>query len=154
MTLLKWLCPLLLCLSTGVSLAAAPAGFTLAKTKAIDEDNVSFKYVSNDGSIDLNCTHYFDKPELSDWDVWCGKGTKMLRQFRVHFLVREYRHQTEEKSAYEILYWVIDRNQNLSKAFSSTSSWIELQKKAPLQRLSFSQGVENDYAYLTVELKP
>lgn len=129
-------------------------GFKFTKAKAITEDNVSFKYVSSDGSIELNCTHYFDKPELSDWDVWCGKGTKMLRQFRVHFLVREYRHQTEEKSAYEILYWVIDRDQNLSKAFSSSSSWIQLLKRSPLERLSFSQGVENDYAYLTVELKP
>ncbi|KHD89111.1 MAG: hypothetical protein OM95_04585 [Bdellovibrio sp. ArHS] len=133
---------------------SAPAGFFLTGTKEITEDMVRFHYLSNDGTLDLKCTHLFDKPDAHDWDVWCGKGTKWLRQFRVHFLVRKYQGKTEPKSAYEVLYWVIDRDQPMNKAFASTSSWIQFNNPSNLERLSFSQGVENDYAYLTVELTP
>lgn len=133
---------------------AAPHGFTLVGTKEIKEDDVTFKYTSNDGSIQLNCTHVYDKPELSDWDVWCGKGTKLLRQFRIHFLVRHYESENKDRSAYQVLYWVIDRDQPTEKKFSSTSSWIQFKNLPTLEKMSFSQGVENDYAYLTVELKP
>lgn len=133
---------------------AAPVGFSKVGNKAIAEEDVVFKYQSNDGTIELQCTHVFDKPELSDWDVWCGKGTKWLRQFRVHFLVRHYENRGAQRSAFEVLYWVIDRNQPMSKAFSSTSSWVQFKNLSTLESMSFSQGVENDYAYLTVELKP
>lgn len=133
---------------------SAPKGFALKKAQGITEENVTFRYVSNDGEIELACTHYFDEPELSDWDVWCGKGTNMLRRFRVHFLVRQYEHQTQDSSAFEVLYWVIDRDQNISKAFSSTTSWLQFKNKSKLETLSFSQGVENDYAYLQVDLRP
>lgn len=133
---------------------AAPVGFSKVATKAIQEDDVTFKYQSSDGTIELKCTHVFDEPELSDWDVWCGKGTNMLRQFRVHFLVRQYESKSSNRSAFEVLYWVIDRDQHMSKAFSSTSSWIQFKNLSTLEKMSFSQGVENDYAYLTVELKP
>ncbi|WP_295899386.1 hypothetical protein [uncultured Bdellovibrio sp.] len=133
---------------------AAPAGFSFVNAKEIKEDDVTFTYQSNDGTFELKCTHVFDQPELSDWDVWCGKGTKMLRQFRVHFLVRQYQSKAADRSAFEVLYWVIDRDQHMSKAFSSTSSWIQFRNLSNLEKMSFSQGVENDYAYLTVELKP
>lgn len=133
---------------------AAPSGFSLVGTKAIQEDDVTFKYQSADGTFELKCTHVFDEPDLSDWDVWCGKGTKWLRQFRIHFLVRQYESKSANRSAFEVLYWVIDRDQHMSKAFSSTSSWIQFKNLSNLERMSFSQGVENDYAYLTVELKP
>lgn len=133
---------------------SAPKNFSLKKSQQISEDDVTFKYISSDGEIELKCTHYYDQPELYDWDVWCGKGTNMLRQFRVHFLVRQYEHQTEDRSALEVLYWVIDRDQNISKAFSSTTTWVQFKNKSKLETLSFSQGIENDYAYLKVDLRP
>lgn len=134
--------------------SAAPAGFSLVKNKAIQEDDVTFKYSSADGTFQLNCTHVFDKPELNDWDVWCGKGTKWLRQFRVHFLVHQYENRQDQRSAFEVLYWVIDRDQPMTKAFASTSSWIQFKNLSDLEKMSFSQGVENDYAYLQIDLKP
>ncbi len=129
-------------------------GFSLIGPKQIQEEDVTFSYSSSDGGFELKCTHVFDKPELNDWDVWCGKGTPNLRQFRVHFLARHYQNRNTKQSAYEVLYWVIDRNQPTSKAFSSTSSWIEFKNISELNLLSFSQGVENDYAFLKLDFKP
>ncbi|WII73106.1 hypothetical protein QJS83_04370 [Bdellovibrio sp. 22V] len=150
-SLQKFLLASLLCFSS-ISFAA-PVGFKLIGTKELQEDDVTFRYQSSDGTLDLKCTHVFDQPEAHDWDVWCGKGTKWLRQFRVHFLVRQYETRTADRSAFEVLYWVIDRDTPTPK-FSSTSSWLQFRNKSNLEVMSFSQGVENDYAYLTVELKP
>lgn len=136
------------------SFATPAAGFSAIGTNKIEEDDVIFRYTSNDGTIDLKCAHVFDKPAANDWDVWCGKGTKWLRQFRVHFLVRNYESRSSQRSAFEVLYWVIDKDQPTSKSFSSTSSWIQFKNLSDLERMSFSQGVENDYAYLSVEFKP
>lgn len=122
--------------------------------KEIQENDVVFKYSSADGSVELKCTHVFDSPDLNDWDVWCGKGTKMLRQFRVHFLVRQYQSRSAQRSAFEVLYWVTDRNQHITKAFSSTSTWIQFKNLSDLETMSFSQGVENDYAFLKLEFTP
>lgn len=129
-------------------------GFSYVEEKEIQEEDVTFSYSSSDGSFQLKCTHVFDKPELNDWDVWCGKGTPHLRQFRVHFLARHYKNQETKQSAFEVLYWVHDRNQPTTKSFSSTSSWIELKNMSTIASLSFSQGLENDYAFLKLDFKP
>ena len=63
-------------------------------------------------------------------------------------------HELVEEKAFEVLYWVIDRNQPTTRAFSSTSSWIEFKNISELNLLSFSQGVENDYAFLKLDFKP
>lgn len=135
---------------------AAPvrSDFTNVGVKEIQEEDVKFLYSSSDGTIELKCTHVFDKPELHDWDVWCGKGTNLLKQFRVHFLARQYKSRSGQQSALEVLYWVIDRNQPLARAFSSTSSWIQYKNLSNLETLSFSQGVENDYAFLKLDFTP
>lgn len=140
---------------------AAPSlpGFTSVGAKEIKEDDVTFRYQSNDGTFDLECAHVFDSPESNDWDVWCGKGsgTKLLRQFRVHFMVRALEHRTLKKSAYEVLYWVIDRDSTKTHKtvqFDSTSTWLQFNNPSQLEVMSFSQGVENDYAMLTVTFKP
>lgn len=131
-----------------------PLGLQQVKTFEIQEDDVTFSYSSSDGAIQLKCAHVFDKPDANDWDVWCGKGTNMLRMFRIHFLARKYKSQTTDRSAYEVLYWVNDRDQHFSKAYSSASSWVHFKNDSHLDLMSFSVGVENDYAYLTIEYKP
>lgn len=139
---------------TSLSAAASPAPQGFAPTaREIQEDDVTFRYTSSDGTLDLKCAHVFDKPEAHDWDVWCGKGTPWLRQFRVHFLARYFENRAKQKSAFEILYWVIDRNQKQTQ-FSSTSSWLIFDNLSSLNTMSFNLGVENDYAYLTLEFKP
>ncbi|MEN0057276.1 MAG: hypothetical protein AAGB31_00450 [Bdellovibrio sp.] len=141
----------ILCLGGFGSIAFADE--KMVAPKAIAEDDVTFTYASNDGTIRLKCTHYFAKPDAHDWDVWCGKGTPLFRTFRVHFLVRQFENTETKKSAFEILYWVIDRDQPIQKSFSSTSSWIQFRNLSDLELLSFSQSVENDYASLKVDLR-
>jgi hypothetical protein len=118
------------------------------------EEEVKFSYASADGEFKLKCTHYLDNPETHDFDVWCGKGTPYLRTFRIHFMVRQHDKPEQGKSAFEVLYWVIDRNQEPSRKFSSGNAWISFKNPSDLERMSFDQGVENDYAYLSVEYKP
>lgn len=140
--------------STGYSLTKPPSGFQTVGKKSVLEENVSFHYSNSEGSIELSCTHYLDDPELNDWDVWCGKGTKMLKHFRVHFLVRQYENKKLSRSAFEVLYWVIDRQQTLGNSFDSSSSWIQFRNLSDLDLLSFSQGIENDYAFLKINFRP
>ncbi len=151
MTTLK---SLSLILSICFSFSALALTHSPLRAKEIREDDITFRYTSSDGTFDLSCAHVFDEPKLNDWDVWCGKGTKLLRQFRVHLLIRELENRAAQKSAYEVLYWVIDRNQPSAKMFSSTSTWLQFNNLSDLQVMSFSQGIENDYAYLTVQYKP
>ncbi len=132
---------------------AAPKGFSQISAKEIHEDDVTFSYMSNDGSIELKCAHVYDQPDAWDWDVWCGKGTNMLKMYRVHFLLRQYVSRTANKSGYEVLYWVTDRSQK-TPAFNSTTQWLVFNGQTDPDELSFSQGVENDYAYLTLKFKP
>lgn len=133
--------------------ARVSGDFYLERAVKLPSETMTFNYMSNDGTLQLACSHAITDPALGDWDVWCGKGTPWFRQFRVHFLVRLYKSSHQQRSAYEILYWVIDRQQPLTKAFASMSSWIQFKNISDLDKLVVSQGVENDYAYLTLELK-
>lgn len=155
MKTLKLLFAAILFVIPALSFAApVPKGFSKIGTKAIQEDDVKFTYMSNDGEIRLSCAHVYDRPDAWDWDVWCGKGTNMLRIFRVHFLAQQFYSSKADKSAIEILYWVTDRDQVPTKMFSSTTTWLQFKGKVLPEKLEFSQGVENDYAYLTLEFTP
>ncbi|HEX7672726.1 MAG TPA: hypothetical protein VF412_01075 [Bdellovibrio sp.] len=134
--------------------ASVPKGFSQVRVMDIKEDDVTFNYMSNDGTIDLKCAHVYDKPDAWDWDVWCGKGTNMLRMFRVHFLLRQYVSKTANKTAYEVLYWVTDRDADTTKMFSSATNWLQFNGMTTPDMLSFSQSVENDYASLTLQFHP
>ena len=151
---------LIIALSFGFSIPAFAQKAPLTKMNSavkemtIQEEDVVFKYASMDGEFNLKCTHYFDQPELHDFNVWCGKGTPYFRTFRIHFLARHHNYAATGKAALEVLYWVIDRDQDPSRKFSSTSTWINFREPADIERMVFSQGVENDYAALTIEYKP
>ncbi len=139
---------------TSTSFAAVKASKEI-KAKEVAESEVTFSYASADGEFTLKCTHYLDKPETHDFDVWCGKGTPYLRTFRVHFLLRQHDKPEQGKSAFEVLYWVIDRDQrDASRKFSSGNTWISFRNPSDVERMNFSQGVENDYAYLSVDYRP
>lgn len=129
---------------------------TLSSAKVMStevaESEITFSYASTDGEFNLKCTHYLHDPALHDFDVWCGKGTRHMRTFRVHFLSRQHE-RADGGSALEVLYWVIDRDTTPRK-FSSGSTWINFRSASDLERLTFSQGVENDYANLSVEYRP
>ncbi|MFM6930026.1 MAG: hypothetical protein ACKOX6_16260 [Bdellovibrio sp.] len=153
MTTLKLLFTISLLFVSSLSLATPQPGFKSIGTKEVKEDDVTFRWTSSDGEIQLKCAHVYDKPDAWDWDVYCGKGTNMLRIYRVHFLVRQYAKETTNKKALEILYWVTDRNQPTPK-FSSTSQWIQLHGQADLDFFNLSVGVENDYGTLDLTYRP
>lgn len=134
-------------------IVSAPSSFA-ATTREVMEDEVKFSYASADGEFSLKCVHYLNKPETHDFDVWCGKGTPHLRTFRVHFLVRQHDKPSIGKSSLEVLYWVIDRDQDMTRKFSSGSTWINFKNQSAIEKMNFSQGVENDYANLSVEYRP
>lgn len=153
MKTLKLLLALSLLFVSSLSFAGPQPGFKSIGTKEIKEDDVTFTWMSADGEITLKCAHVYDKPDAWDWDVYCGKGTNMLRIYRVHLLVRQYSKETTNKKALEILYWVTDRNQATPK-FNSTSQWIQLRGQADLDFFNMSVGVENDYGTLDVTYRP
>lgn len=137
-----------------VLLAFSSSTALAAKKQQLHESEVKFSYSSADGEFTLKCTHYLHEPALHDFDVWCGKGTSHLRTFRVHFLARQHEKPQLGKNSLEVLYWVIDRDQDMTRKFSSGSTWINFKNKSDIERMNFSQGVENDYAYLSVEYTP
>ncbi|MEK2688975.1 hypothetical protein [Bdellovibrio sp. GT3] len=153
MTTFKFFIVTLGLLVSSLCFAAPRPGFELIGPKKVTEDNVQFRWMSNDGEIILKCAHVYDRPDAWDWDVWCGKGTKMLREFRVHFLVQEYNHAKLEKTAFQVLYWVTDRNSEPRK-FDSMSQWLQFSGKPEVEFFDFSVGVENDYGILELVYKP
>jgi hypothetical protein len=153
MKTLKLLLATSLLFVSSFSFAVPLPGFKSIGTKEIKEDDMTFRWTSADGEISLNCAHVYDKPDAWDWDVYCGKGTNMLRVYRIHLLVREYAKESANKKAFQILYWVTDRNQEKPK-FNSTSQWIQLNGQADLDFFNLSVGVENDYGTIDVTYKP
>ncbi len=117
----------------------------------IVEPQLQFTYHSTDGEIQLNCTHYKELDKLNDWMVWCGKGTPLFRQFKVHLLIQRHASAVLAKTGLEVLYWVIDRDQPSTQAFQSSSQWFEFDSVTSLKKMKLRQGVENDYAQLAVE---
>ncbi|MBO9668829.1 MAG: hypothetical protein J7501_18670 [Bdellovibrio sp.] len=154
MKTLKLLFAVSILFASSLSFAAPRPGFTSVGIKEVKEDDVTFRWMSNDGEIILKCAHVYDRPDAWDWDVVCGKKEGMLKIYRVHFLVHQYVNKKQDKKAYEILYWVIDRNFEPRK-FSSVSQWLQFNgTESTIDFLNFSVGVENDYGLLELELKP
>lgn len=115
----------------------------------VNDSHLSFEYTSNDGEINLKCKHSQVKYDLPDWDVVCGKGTKLEKKFGVHFVVTRGSRPVEPKTWYEFLYWVTDR-QNTVRFFSSSSMTINLNEDVTTHSIRLYQSVENDYASLII----
>ncbi|MCM2278876.1 MAG: hypothetical protein NDJ89_12445 [Oligoflexia bacterium] len=119
----------------------------------IRSEDLSFTYRSNDGEVTLSCRHKPAQPGTHDWRVSCGEDTPLARDYFVHLLVRKYVTTARKPEvAYEILYWVSDRNPPGAFKFTSAVSWLRFERETDLHSASFSQSVENDYASLVVTL--
>jgi hypothetical protein len=114
-------------------------------------ERIRFQYMTSDGSLMLACQHYANLNSETDYDVYCGKGSGQFKEYVAHLIVRQSTKPSE--TTYEILYWLTDRNQGKSSAYSSTSQLITVDGKAPLKRFSLSQSLENDMAQLYVTFK-
>ena len=115
-------------------------------------DKVSFNYSSSDGEFQLECKHWIGNT-AGDFDVICGKGTKTVKQYLVHLIIRPIKKPTE--TTFEILYWVTDRNTKTPMpAFSSVSQLLTVDTKSQLKKIRMSQGIENDYAHMELTYIP
>lgn len=114
--------------------------------------HVQFSYMSSDGEFQLDCKHLPNSQIETDFDVYCGKGTPLLKEYLVHLIIRGL--STPQETTYEILYWVTDRSQAHKPVFSSTSQLITLDAKTGIKRLSLSQSLENDAAQLYLNYTP
>ena len=114
------------------------------------QDMIQFSYASTDGSFQLNCTHWIYNRMAGDFDVVCGKGTKWLKEFSVHLLIRTV--PTAKTTSFEIIYLLTDRNsKGPVPRFSSHSQLFTVDNTTSIKEFNMSLGVENDYAQLTLK---
>jgi len=119
-----------------------------AQAAVLPEPNFRFQYSPNESGEIRRCTHERIR-DLPDWEITC-EGMK--KKFVAHVIIRHY--HRESNSSIEILYWVTDRGETSSTApkFHSTTAWIHLTKPGQAGSMSLSQGVENDYASLVMDI--
>jgi hypothetical protein len=138
---------LLACLPQ-LSFAATAKGFSPEELL----EKIDFHYSSSDGDFQLDCKHWIGNT-AGDFDVICGKGTRTVKQYLVHLVIRPIAKATE--TSFEVLYWVTDRSKKSPVApFSSVSQIITVDTKSQLKKLRMSQGIENDYAMLDLTFAP
>jgi|GEM_PF-5651531 len=123
--------------------------FTLPSRAATE--NMRFTYQPME-DLGTECTHKQIR-DLPDWDVAC-ETPYGLKKFSAHVVVRE-NHRGEEKTGLEVLYWVTapGDTETSPRKYSSTSALIGLSGKTKLEDFTFSQGIENDAAYLSLDWK-
>ena len=140
---------LFLILLPGLSFASLPVPASSAEELM---DKVSFHYSSSDGEFQLECKHWIGNT-AGDFDVICGKGTRHVKQYLVHLVIRPMKKTNE--TTFEILYWVTDRNTKTAMpAFSSVSQLLTVDSKSQLKKIRMSQGIENDYAQMELTYLP
>ena len=118
---------------------------------AAPEPKLEFSYEPVEGEAPSVCSHERIR-DLPDWDVSCNTpyGAK---KFSAHVIVREY--PRNNSTGIEILYWVTEPGDapNAVRKFHSTSGFFHLKGATELEGFSLSQGVENDFAQLTLRFR-
>jgi len=133
------------------------ATFAPAKTPAIVAkdllDKIEFYYQNSDGTIELECKHWIGNFYSGDFEVACGKGTQLFKQYAAHVVVRSF--SRGDQTTFEILYWITDKNVKGSvPSFSSHSQLFTVDRGTKIREFQMSQGIENDYAQLVLKYKP
>lgn len=124
--------------------------FWLWSSFAFALPSMTFRYEPMEGESSP-CT-FEQIRDLPDWAVTCSTGYGKKR-FAAHVIVRE--NPRPNDTGLEILYWVTDRGDTDSTPpkFHSTSALFRLAGNASLSEFTLSQGVENDFAMLTLGWK-
>lgn len=128
-----------------------PASLSTEANIKVSTEELKFEYVSQDGTYWQDCAHWQQDDSLPDWDVICGKGSDHVTRFHVVFWLRKY--FRGKQMALENVYYVTDRN-GKDLRFVSHSNWIELANQTEVGFMKFYQGVENDYASLSLSYSP
>lgn len=113
----------------------------------IDQNSLSFDYMSSDGAFWLDCYH--EKGEQPhQWIVKCGKEKI---QFRIHLLIREYNNADRDEVTVEFHYWA-DRDATPLKS-ATQSTWITMNKNSNTKKIIGYLGFDNDANQLRIEVK-
>ena len=114
---------------------------------AQQSDRLRFTYQPME-DVGTECSHKQIR-DLPDYAVECVTpyGIKL---FTAHVVVREA--PREKNTGVEVLYWVTapGDTETSPRKFDSSSLLLNVAGKTKLEDFSFSQGVENDAAYLTL----
>ncbi len=114
-------------------------------------DNMRFEYQPME-DVASSCIHKQIR-DLPDWEVRCETLYGEVKTFTAHVVVNE--HPREDSLGVEVLYWVTapGETDTSPRKYSSTSALLRLAGKTKLHDFSFSQGIENDGAYLVLGWK-
>ena len=107
-------------------------------------DDFTFHYISSDGSVYLNCTSKVLPSEPDFYRVTCGQAPGVVKVFDARFRVRQL--NMGPRPAFELVYWVTDRNTPERFDYGSTT-WLYLDQ-GDILRLTTHMDVENAYAAL------
>jgi hypothetical protein len=121
----------------------------------IQDKDLKFTYMVNEGSIYLPCVHYREDQTSHYWKVKCNDGGNITQTYKVYFNIRVGRGAEDSpvKQAYEFLYFINDRNQK-QPSFSSQGTWLHLRSLSEIESLAMDLSLENDYSLLRLEFTP
>lgn len=114
----------------------------LKPTKDFEPSQVSFTYMSSDGSLWIECKH--ERTNIPHgWTVNCGEN-----KFRLHLFMNEYTRENE--STYELHYWA-DEIALLSETHTQ-STWLTVDRMAKTKRVVSYLGFQKDSTQLRFEV--
>lgn len=121
-----------------------------AFAQALTTDQMRFSYQPME-DVGTECSHKQIR-DLPDYAVECVTPYE-TKLFTAHVIVRES--VREKNTGLEVLYWVSAPGDTPTSPhkFDSSSLLLNMAGKTSLENFSFSQGVENDGAYLTLGFK-
>lgn len=114
----------------------------------VQADQLEFNYITNEGSIYLDCVHKKLQVEPDFYQIVCGQGT-IVRKFEAKFRVRQL--AGSPNPAYELVFWVTDRNHSQRLDYNSTV-WLRM-AEGQLIDVVMHQDLENTYAALEVRFQ-
>ena len=134
------------------ALAMAASGAEMV----IAPPQMNFRFLQQEGEVVYSCTHKAANASGYDWDVLCGDGHGVVRNFGVHLLVNAYTSPDATKMKYEILYLVTAREIPMGHGrYVGSTTWVNLNQTAALESVDVSQDVEEIWSLeLNLKLTP
>jgi hypothetical protein len=122
--------------------------FNVAKaqiaTQEFQHENLSFDFISSDGSFWYDCKHEKGR-EPHSWIAYCDRFV-----FKMHLVLFQYHNENE--STFEFHYWA-DELDNLHETHTQ-STWLTVDKNARPKKIIGYLGFQNDASQLRIEVHP
>lgn len=112
--------------------------------KEFPPENLSFDFVSSDGSFWYDCKHE-KGTQPHAWTVYCDRYV-----FKLHIMLNEYHRENE--TTFEFHYWA-DEFDNLNETHTQ-STWFTVDKNTKFKNIIGYLGFSKDSTQLRIEIKP